>query len=124
MSLLRHYFSDNKRVRQRCKMLRFDSVPVLCLIFGLLVQIPKIVKADPQHGVAFPDGKTYFILFCKEKSVGKFGTLFVKLRQISGRSFCTNSITVKADSQHGVALLDSKIVFVFRLCQIGGILII
>jgi len=56
MSLLRHYFSD-KRVRQRCKMLRFDIVPVLCLIFGLLVQSPKIVKADPQHGVAFPDGK-------------------------------------------------------------------
>ena len=61
MSLLRHYFSD-KRVRQRCKMLRFDIVSVLCLIFGLLVQSPKIVKAEPQqHGVAFPDGKTYLL---------------------------------------------------------------
>merc|ERR1712203_209503 len=58
MSLLRHYFSDTKRVRQRCKMLQFEFVPVLCLIFGLLVQSPKILKADPQHGVAFPDGKT------------------------------------------------------------------
>ena len=72
MSLWRHYFSDTKRVRQRCKMLRFDIVPVLCLIFGLLVQSPKIVKADPQHGVAFPDGKTHFILFGKEKSIGEF----------------------------------------------------
>jgi hypothetical protein len=57
MSLLRHYFSDTKRVRQRCKMLRFDIVPVLCLIVGLLVQSPKIVKAEAQHGVAFPDGE-------------------------------------------------------------------
>ena len=63
MSLLRHYFSDTKRVRQRCKMLRFDIVPVLCLIFGLLVLSPKIVKAEAQHGVAFPDGKTFLIIF-------------------------------------------------------------
>ena len=73
MSLWRHYFSDTKRVRQRCKMLRFEFVPVLCLIFGLLVQSPKIVKADPQHGVAFPDGKTFLIFFLKKKSVGRFG---------------------------------------------------
>ena len=71
MSLLRHYFSD-KRVRQRCKMLRFDIVPVLCLIFGLLVQSPKIVKADPQHGVAFPDGKTFLIyFFLKQKKISR-----------------------------------------------------
>ena len=68
MSLLRHYFSDTKRVRQRCKMLQFEFVPVLCLIFGLLVQSPKIVKADPQHGVAFPDGKTFLIYFLEEKN--------------------------------------------------------
>ena len=77
MSLLRHYFSD-KRVRQRCKMLRFDIVPVLCLIFGLLVQSPKIVKADPQHGVAFPDGKTCLIYFFEEKWLGKFGMFLLK----------------------------------------------
>ena len=70
MSLWRHYFSDTKRVRQRCKMLRFEFVPVLCLIVGLLVQSSKIVKADPQHGVAFPDGKTFLIFFLKGKSVG------------------------------------------------------
>ena len=84
MSLLRHYFSDTKRVRQRCKMLQFEFVPVLCLIFGLLVQSPKIVKADPQHGVAFPDGKTFLIFFFEEKISRKIWYVFAKLWHTSG----------------------------------------
>ena len=80
MSLLRHYFSDTKRVRQRCKMLQSEFVPVLCLIFGLLVQSPKIVKADPQHGVAFPDGKTcLFNIFLRKKMSRKIWYVFAKL---------------------------------------------
>ena len=79
MSLLRHYFSDTKRVRQRCKMLRFDIVPVLCLMFGLLVQSPRIVKAEAQHGVAFPDGKTILIKTFEEIISRKIWYVFAKL---------------------------------------------
>ena len=96
MSLWRHYFSDTKRVRQRCKMLRFDIVPVLCLIFGLLVQSPKIVKADPQHGVAFPDGKT-FLNFCEEKISRKIWYDFAKLWHTSGHFSKQSPNIVNAD---------------------------
>ena len=100
MSLLRHYFSDTKRVRQRCKMLQFEFVPVLCLLFGLLVQSPKIVKAEPQHGVAFPDGKTFLIMiFFEEKISRKIWYVFVKLWHTSGHFFKQSPKIVNADPE-------------------------